>query len=500
MRDAEYFSWQRSTGVRLALASAMATCSTPSSHQALQLQDRLLRLGSQSVVVPVVPGTKRPAVKHNGRHTWTAANAYTWFRGNKAGDVGILLQSELVLDFDDKDSFFATRRLFPELARAPTETTRRGVHVFFRRSSALDAAGFSDCPLKDPATGASLKIDAKTVTNSDVEGVKTRGLLVVAPTAGRQWLPGLSLMKVDPPEPSAALVAWLLERGKTKRSGGAAREGGGSSNRKKEKPGSSSRRAAAGGDATAVVVDLDKHEGQPYLLPTPEIDAIDAVRAGGFRIVDAYSAQRAQWLPKPGGSKLEYDLASDYLWKDVGVSPCPLCGKVNHVNSYRMLYQIGSGSRSIDNMSADCNPRWKALPFSAESNAAIRPLFETQCEAVPSEKVAALAGWAARHRPDLAPLVGLGFSLGRWLFFRAAGGLAYLVIGKPSKHAPFFTFRIDETPWHGSRKERTGVADVPFPEHAASTTELGDIIYMQPSTSVENMSASEAGASGATTA
>lgn len=439
--------------------------------QALQLQDRLESLGSESVVVPVVRGTKMPAVKHSGGHTWTAREARQW--KNADVDVGILLKSELVLDFDDRGGFLATKREFPELARAPTETTRRGVHVFFRRSAALDAAGFTDCPLRDPVTRAKLNIDAKTVTGSEVGGRRTRGLLVVAPTRGREWLPGLSLLKVDPPEPSAALVTWLLKRGVK------AGKGGGACVAKACAPSPHARQVKA--SCSRPVVRLDE-EGQPHLVPLPEVDALDASLAGGFTITAVYSERSAANLPLPGGPYRGLGVASTYLWKETkGARACPVCFKAGgHLNSYRMVYLMESGERAIDNMSPHCQPKWMPLPFSAAACANIRRRFEAQCAQVPPEGVAALALWASRHLDAVCPFpIGLGFSLGRWLFLRGAevDASRYLVIGKPTKSTPSFTFRIDDAPWLGSRLGRAGATDTPLPDGAASTTELGDILY-----------------------
>lgn len=122
----------------------------PMGRAALALQDRLEALGSASAVVPVRAGGKTPMFKHRG-NAWTVEDSRAWFAAPPRWkfSVGILVESELWLDFDDVLRFAKLRARFPELGRAPTETTRRGVHVMLRRTEAVDAAGITDGPLVD---------------------------------------------------------------------------------------------------------------------------------------------------------------------------------------------------------------------------------------------------------------------------------------------------------------------------------------------------------------
>lgn len=182
------------------------------ANAALALQERLDELGSRSIVVPVKYGTKEPAIAEHKGGAWSRLDAIKWFAGYIYRPVflGVLLMDEFVIDFDTNDLYKSMCKTFPELKEAPTERTKKGMHVFFRRTPEMET--MTDGPLRDPKTHEKLNIDFKTHTNSMHNGEFTKGLVVVTPSTDKSWLPGRSIHEVPVPYPSDALVAWIRER------------------------------------------------------------------------------------------------------------------------------------------------------------------------------------------------------------------------------------------------------------------------------------------------
>lgn len=450
----------------------------PSVRVAARLiQTRLQELGSRSTVTPIKAGTKRPQMPHKGG-VWTAEVALRWFNSSdfSKAALGILLWDELVLDFDNLAVYDSVLETFPELERAPAEKSKRGIHIFLKRTEALSS--FTDCPLKDPATGEKLQIDAKTVTSSHHDGIPTRGVIVIAPSPGRQWLEGRSLLEIDPLEPSPELVAWIIQR----RGGGDNRAAAASKRRatttaradrppKATKPSSPSEparwtRSTSGAGTVGIASD-----GELYLRANPEVDRIDAALVGfGLRTKRGYA--NGEWNDARDWIGDEENLRCSYLWKDTGVKPCPICGKGNHENQYMMQYTL-NGERWISNLSADCGRM--RLPFSERAVAKIRELFEAQCAPVSAEDAAAVALWAAEHR--LAPpsfFRGVALGLGGWLFFRDLADGPYFVVrggvgSSPGGNADAFSSaRTDTTPWWRSARPAGASSGPALPASNAS--------------------------------
>ena len=186
-------------------------------HAARTLSSRLHRLNTQvgstvALFVPVRPDAKQPAVCHKGG-AWTQETSERWLadHGGEKFRIGMLLYGLVAIDFDTRDLYPVWAAEFPELDAAPAEETRKGVHVYFRRCPAAQVAGLVDGPLRDPATRKEAKIDCKTVTGAVHDGHFTGSLIVCAPTPNYQWLPGRSLMELDPEPMSAALLQKVLE-------------------------------------------------------------------------------------------------------------------------------------------------------------------------------------------------------------------------------------------------------------------------------------------------
>lgn len=187
------------------------------SAEALRIQDVLDSLGSRSIVVPCPVGKKQPMFPHRGG-VWTRDASIRFFKSRQPDPfwIGILLRDECVYDFDSMEIYESACARFGELRSAPAETTSRGMHVFFLRSPAVDAANLTDNPLNDPETGRKLEIDFKTHTNSVVGEHVTRALVVVSPSAGRSWVHGRSIFDKPMEPPSLELVRWTSERARAK--------------------------------------------------------------------------------------------------------------------------------------------------------------------------------------------------------------------------------------------------------------------------------------------
>ena len=166
------------------------------------------------LVIPVHKTDKKPdGLRHRGGR-WSESTCAAYFEQPdcKVERLGIILQNLFVIDCDSAASHSRVTTLFPELLAAPAETTRKGVHIFLWRSEAIERAGLTDGPLVDPMTGAKCEIDRKTRTRKKEDGHYTGGLLVCSPSPNYAWLPGRSLLELDPPDPSEELVAWLVAR------------------------------------------------------------------------------------------------------------------------------------------------------------------------------------------------------------------------------------------------------------------------------------------------
>lgn len=179
-----------------------------------------------AVVVPVPPGQKKPMVVHMDG-SWTEAASREWFENNRKHmkyDVGILMYGLFAIDFDKHEQYGEWAAQHPELESAPAERTKNGMHVYFQRCAAVEAARLFNGEMKDLSTGAKACIDRKTITKTG-----TGGLIVCAPSTNKEWLPGRSILELDPPVMSAGLLQKVVAYSSTKRKG----EGNGAGGTKK---------------------------------------------------------------------------------------------------------------------------------------------------------------------------------------------------------------------------------------------------------------------------
>ena len=146
----------------------------------VQLGTWLQRHFSRDVIMPCVPGEKRPAFAHAGG-TWTwARHQWEWERYDrrKPRDIGLLLHDLCVIDCDTHEAAVALEARFPELVEAPMERTARGRHYFFARSAKCDADGYYD-----GSKQRGEQVDFKTRCTGGGSG-----FVVVAPSKDKKWI------------------------------------------------------------------------------------------------------------------------------------------------------------------------------------------------------------------------------------------------------------------------------------------------------------------------
>lgn len=136
----------------------------------------------QDLLIPLVPGEKRPMRSHKkpdgsgSPWTWEAFEA--WRAQAKEFDVGILLRELCVIDVDSAAMVETLEREFPVLCEVPSEQTAHGRHYYFERSPLADLRGYYDGrrPRMD-------HVDFKTVCRNG-----TSGLVAACPSPGKAWI------------------------------------------------------------------------------------------------------------------------------------------------------------------------------------------------------------------------------------------------------------------------------------------------------------------------
>ena len=177
------------------------------SQAAREMADRLHMLSegratTVGLMVPVAFGKKTPMVPlKDGK--WTEAASRQWFEEHGLSqkyDLGMVLIGLLVVDFDERRLYDVWVADHPELENAPTERTKNGMHVYFLRCRAIEEAALKSGPMKDPTTRKRINID-----------LRMGGFVVCAPSTGKEWLPGRSLLEMDTPTMSAGLLKKLID-------------------------------------------------------------------------------------------------------------------------------------------------------------------------------------------------------------------------------------------------------------------------------------------------
>lgn len=135
-----------------------------------------LRRNAPGDILMPVGSNKAPMFKHaNGEWSW---HRYMRMAHDPERNVGILLRDLCVVDVDCKAICGELCRRFPILLETARETTRKGMHFFFRRSVRANTHGYYDGACQRLAS-----VDFKTVSSNG-----TSGFLVVAPSTDKRWV------------------------------------------------------------------------------------------------------------------------------------------------------------------------------------------------------------------------------------------------------------------------------------------------------------------------
>lgn len=143
-----------------------------------RLYNWLLKNHPKNIAVPLVENKKNPIPKHkNDVWTWDDVKS----NNTRFLNFGILLKTLIVFDFDSQDLAEKYEDKFPVLKNAPAESTKKGMHYFFLRSTVCDAMNIYD---KSRFMGINAdKIDIKTICSTG-----TSGVLAVCPSPNKKWV------------------------------------------------------------------------------------------------------------------------------------------------------------------------------------------------------------------------------------------------------------------------------------------------------------------------
>lgn len=316
---------------------------------------RLLAAG----FLPVPAYKKHPTVSHKpllgGRPQWFR-NMVPYSMGlfDQKGELGLLCDDGLiVLDFDDVRSYEETRAagfgdFFDSTSMA---TTRKGVHVFGRRTPLCDELRVYDGPMTKK--GVKYNMDLKTITDSKttIRGpdgkptvYHTPGFCDVFPSPNKTWVRHVIDCPPKPlPDALVRLLAELRATGEGQRAAGRA---------------AAEATAGPGRPAKRARVEAPPGPGavpfwRPGELNVPCLVAMGFPRAAmsGAYVYHFSEDSKIFESGYVGGAVSRFQLQK-------GV-PCPLCGtEVGHDNSFWVAH-LPDGSRRIKSDSPICKPFWR---------------------------------------------------------------------------------------------------------------------------------------------
>jgi hypothetical protein len=158
------------------------------------------------VLIPCLPTTKAPMKSHkDGKWNWEAFEKFLHERPDHP-TWGLLLKELCVIDSDDPAWSLAKELTEPALQTCPKVATKHGHHFFFLRPDFADAEGYFDGARQH----GGVDVDFKSVCSTG-----TSGVIIVAPSPGKSWLPGRELWTTP------AVHLWSVEIRKVTESSGA---------------------------------------------------------------------------------------------------------------------------------------------------------------------------------------------------------------------------------------------------------------------------------------
>ncbi len=162
-----------------------------------ELVAELQALAPNDVVMPVEVGQKRPLFPHSeSRWSWRKLNEFRSKIQKQQYDACVILRDLCVVDVDTMETAAALEAEFPALLHAPAETTRRGMHYWFKRSRLADELGYFN--------GSSQRLPGVDFLTRTSTG--SGGVVVVAPSSSRRFARRLS------PETLVEIPSDLLDR------------------------------------------------------------------------------------------------------------------------------------------------------------------------------------------------------------------------------------------------------------------------------------------------
>ena len=169
-------------------------------------------------LMPLKAKGKSPLFAHSKEGSqWTSRELSTFVDANPGhGTWGLLLDRLCVVDADDAETVSWLEGMgasgeVPELTRCPCQETKKGRHYVFARPAWADAEGYWDGARQRPEHNVDLKTRCST---------GTRGVLVVAPSEGKAWLPGRAPWEATALEPMPRGLMDLVARPRSLPMGG----------------------------------------------------------------------------------------------------------------------------------------------------------------------------------------------------------------------------------------------------------------------------------------
>lgn len=283
--------------------------------------------GLRDLPIPGHPGaSKNPMLRHRGGQ-YTRSAADRLMNGTQAPpspnpNLGILLIDLIVLDFDDGALYHQLLRggVLPAAGSTPLARTKKGYHVFFRRSPLANELQLTDnARVFYDASGRLMELDVKTVTRGELNNVPTAGFLAVYPSPNKGWV--VDIGDCAPMDIPDTLVRWLVEARRLAKSADRIaprkrkpHDGGGRAKRSKEAP--------AVPQATRPRATGDRDMMQLLRLlrfPTDRYDRVDEHRP----LEEDHVIETFKWRQKGGRC-----------------GTCHMCGEQGHTDSIRMRVEL----------------------------------------------------------------------------------------------------------------------------------------------------------------
>lgn len=151
----------------------------------INLQRFLQNAFPGALIMPAVPGEKRPMLQHKD-NAYTLGDAYK--KGiplcTVSGGVLVLLPKQLiVVDVDDHDLARDWEQRVASFGTTVACKTGKGMHFYFRRTTACDDVEMMDGARQlKAADGTEIPIDIKTITKPG-----TKGAISIPPSCNKEW-------------------------------------------------------------------------------------------------------------------------------------------------------------------------------------------------------------------------------------------------------------------------------------------------------------------------